>query len=52
LKHAWNLAASVEIATKGFEKIGIYPFNSHAIPSYKFMLRITPNDNMVMYNFK
>ncbi|XP_018358953.1 PREDICTED: uncharacterized protein LOC108758464 [Trachymyrmex cornetzi] len=50
LKHAWNLAASIKIATKGFEKIGIYPFNPHAIPSYKFVSYIIPNDDLDFIN--
>lgn len=37
LKQAWNQAATVGNAAKGFEKTGIYPLNPNAIPDYKFI---------------
>ena len=44
LKHAWNLAATVGNATKGFEKTGIYPLNPYAIPDHKFIGDNTANE--------
>ncbi|CAG5035003.1 unnamed protein product [Parnassius apollo] len=34
---AWNQAATVGNATKGFEKTGIFPLNANAIPDHKFI---------------
>mgnify|MGYP000094216738 CR=1 FL=1 len=36
-KKAWNDAAKVGNAVKGFEKTGIFPLNSNAIPENKFL---------------
>lgn len=37
LKQAWNLTATVGNAVKSFEKTGIFPLNSNAIPDHKFI---------------
>ncbi|CAB3231899.1 unnamed protein product [Arctia plantaginis] len=36
-QQAWNQAATVGNATKGFEKTGIFPLNANAIPDHKFI---------------
>lgn len=36
-KQAWNQAATVGNAVKGFEKTGIFPLNANAIPDHKFI---------------
>ncbi|XP_045450942.1 uncharacterized protein LOC123659815 [Melitaea cinxia] len=36
-QRAWNQAATVGNATKGFEKTGIFPLNANAIPDHKFI---------------
>lgn len=36
-KQAWNQAATVGNAIKGFEKTGIFPLNANAIPDHKFV---------------
>ncbi|KAF2896534.1 hypothetical protein ILUMI_09641 [Ignelater luminosus] len=36
-KQAWNQAATIGNATKGFEKTGIFPLNANAIPDHKFI---------------
>lgn len=36
-QRAWNQAATVGNATKGFEKTGIFPLNANAIPNHKFI---------------
>ncbi|CAH2089064.1 unnamed protein product [Euphydryas editha] len=35
-KQAWNQAATVGNAVKGFEKTGIFPLNVNALPDHKF----------------
>lgn len=36
-QRAWNQAATVGNATKGFENTGIFPLNANAIPDHKFI---------------
>ncbi|CAG4936820.1 unnamed protein product [Parnassius apollo] len=40
-QRAWNQAATVGNATKGFEKTGIFPLNANAIPDHKFIVPST-----------
>lgn len=42
-KEAWNQAATVGNAAKGFQKTGIFPLNPNAIPDHKFIGDIQHN---------